>query len=143
MDKILSGAKKISVYDLLAISIGIVYLWFGALKFIPGVSPAERLAENTIDALFFGLIPSNVSVILLAVWEVLIGILLILNVYKRFGIILALIHMGFTFTPLFLFPDLSFTHPPFEFTIIGQYIVKNLIIVCALLILLKEAPTKV
>jgi len=143
MNETLPTIKGVKIMGLLRISISIVYLWFGALKFFHGVSPAEQLAQDTINTLFFGLIPSDVSIILLAVWEVLIGILLILNIYRRFAILLALIHMAFTFTPLFLFPDLSFTHPPFEFTIIGQYIVKNLIIVSALLILLKEAPTKV
>jgi uncharacterized membrane protein YkgB len=36
------------------ISLGIVFLWFGVLKFIPGMSPAEHLAGQTIERLSFG-----------------------------------------------------------------------------------------
>ena len=36
---------------LLRIALGIVFLWFGALKFLPGLSPAEELAGRTIEAL--------------------------------------------------------------------------------------------
>jgi uncharacterized membrane protein YkgB len=48
--------------------------------------------------------------------------------------------MIFTFLPLFFFPDVSFTqeHAPYGFTIVGQYIVKNLVFLAALIIILKE-----
>jgi len=124
--------------NLISISIGIVYLWFGLLKFFPSMSPAEELAINTIDKLTFDLIPSNISIILLAIWETSVGLLLILGFYRKTAIVSALIHMIFTFTPLILFPEISFNSLPFSFTIIGQYIVKNIIIVSALLFLLRE-----
>lgn len=44
---------------LLRVSLGIVFFWFGALKFFPGLSPAQDLAMRTIDILTFGLIPSD------------------------------------------------------------------------------------
>lgn len=127
---------------LLALSIGIVYLWFGTLKYFPNVSPAEDLARNTIDILSFHLIPSNVSIILLAIWETLVGVLLILNVARRTAIILALTHMVFTFFPLLFFTDQAFGNTPFQLTLVGQYIVKNLIIIAALLALYKLPTTK-
>ncbi len=34
--------------NLLRLSIGIVYIWFGALKLIPGASPAEPLIRETL-----------------------------------------------------------------------------------------------
>ena len=52
------------------IALGIVFLWFGALKFFPGLSPAHDLATRTIYTLTFGLIPASVSVILLATLNV-------------------------------------------------------------------------
>jgi len=122
----------------LAISIGIVYLWFGFLKFFPDMSPAEGLAKDTIDSILFGFIPSNVSIILLAIMEVTIGIFLLLNIFRKKIILLALIHIVCTFTPLFLFTEASFTNSPFALTLLGQYIVKNIIIVSALLSLFKE-----
>jgi uncharacterized membrane protein YphA (DoxX/SURF4 family) len=35
---------------LLRVSLGIVFLWFGILKFFPSASPAEELASRTIWA---------------------------------------------------------------------------------------------
>lgn len=120
---------------LLAISIGIVYLWFGILKFFPGLSPAENLAQDTIYNLTFGIIGKQLAIILLAIWEITIGILFILSRINRKLIIFTIIHMVFTFTPLLLFPELSFNEYPFSLTLVGQYIMKNLIIISALLVI--------
>ena len=130
--------EQISGCRFLAISIGLVYLWFGLLKFFPHLSPAEDLAKNTITMLTVGLIPPNVSIIMLAIWETIIGVFLIFNIYRRPIVILALIHMVFTFTPLLFFPKDSF-NLPFVFTLLGQYIFKNLIIIAALIILYNNA----
>ncbi|MDB4303843.1 hypothetical protein N9934_03535 [Desulfosarcina sp.] len=129
--------QKLSSNHILAISIGVVYLWFGVLKYFPELSPAEDLAKNTINALTINLIPSNVSIILLAVWESLVGILLILNIFPRATILFALTHMLLTFTPLFLFPEQVFNNEPFQLTLLGQYIFKNVIIIGGLLTLYK------
>ncbi|MCB0577622.1 MAG: DoxX family protein [Saprospiraceae bacterium] len=128
--------------NLLKWTLGIVYLWFGALKFFSGLSPAEVLAKDTIRVLTFGLIPDDISLILLAIWEVTIGVLLLSGFRIRFAIKAALVHMVFTFTPLLFFPELSFTHAPYGFTIIGQYIVKNLVFIVAMMIILKEEEKK-
>ena len=140
--RIMNLKKQLTDNHILAISIGLVYIWFGGLKFFPAFSPAEALAKNTIDALTFGLIPADISIFLLALWETIIGILLILNIYRRPIIILALVHMAFTFTPLFLFPEESFSNSPLVFTLLGQYIFKNVIIIGALLTLYKWPQVK-
>lgn len=134
------GINRSFIY-FLSFSIGIVYLWFGALKFFPHLSPAEDLAKNTIQLLTFRLIPSQISIIALAVWETVLGILFITNCCRKVAIIAAFIHMLGTFTPLFLFPDQSFTVNAFSFTLLGQYILKNLIIVGALGILFQHNKT--
>lgn len=133
--------EQITGSRFLAISIGLVYLWFGVLKFFPHLSPAEDLAINTITILTLGKIPPNVSIILLAIWETLIGIFLLTKLLRRPIIILALVHMLFTFTPLLFFPKESFTLP-FVFTLLGQYIFKNLIIIAALITLYYQALPK-
>ena len=117
---------------MLAISIGLVYLFFGVLKFFPDTSPADQLAKDTISQLTLGLIPPEVSIILLAIMETLIGLLLIARIINKAVIGLAVFHIVMTFTPLLFFPDLSFTEAPFVPTLLGQYIVKNLVIFCAL-----------
>ena len=127
----------------LALSIGIVYLWFGTLKFFPHLSPAEGLAINTIHLLTFGYVPSHIAIFLLALLEVVIGSCFILNIFRRESIILALFHMACTFTPLFFFAEESFVSGPLVPTLLGQYIGKNLIIVAALLSMLKAAGKSV
>ena len=34
--------------SIMRVGLGIVFLWFGALKYVPGLSPAEDLVRNTI-----------------------------------------------------------------------------------------------
>ena len=123
--------NRIKHNHILTITIGIVYIWFGILKFFPSLSPAEDIAINTIDALTMGLLSSKISIILLALWESVIGTMLLFNLWRKQAIIMAFIHMACTFTPLIFFPHLSFTEP-FCFTLLGQYIVKNIIIIGAL-----------
>lgn len=121
--------------SLLRISIGVIYLWFGILKFFPHLSPAEDLAKETIQILTFGLISPSLSIILLAIWETMVGVLLISGFFCRVAMPLVVAHMIFTFTPLVVLPHLSFTHLPYALTLVGQYIIKNIVIVSALLVI--------
>ena len=116
---------------LLRISLGIVFFWFGILKFFPGLSPAEGLATKTIDLLTFGLIPSNISIIILAAWETLIGLGLIFGVFMRATLFLLFLQMLGAATPLLLFPGDAFTQIPYAPTLEGQYIIKNLVLISA------------
>jgi uncharacterized membrane protein YphA (DoxX/SURF4 family) len=113
---------------LLRISIGFIYFLFGILKFFPNVSPAEDLVKVTMQTLTFGLISPDLSMILLALWETIIGLLLLFGMFRPFTVAMVLLHMAGTFTPLLLFPELTFT-------LVGQYIIKNIIIVSAVLLL--------
>ncbi len=115
--------------SLLRISIGIVFFWFGIQKFFPGLSSAEELASKTIESLSFGLIQQQISMPLLATWEVLIGLLFISGYWMRFALPLLLLQMAGTVMPLFLFPAETFLPPPLVPTLIGQYIIKNIVIV--------------
>lgn len=120
---------------ILRTSIGIIYAWFGVLKFFHGYSPAEDIAINTINKLTFGLIPQPVNIMLLAIWECVLGICLIAGVWMRTALIFLFIHMLCTFTPLLFFPSVSFKYAPYGFTLVGQYIMKNIVIICAALLL--------
>jgi uncharacterized membrane protein YphA (DoxX/SURF4 family) len=129
--------------NLLRISIGVIYIWFGALKFFNNLSPADQLAKDTMSLITFGLIPNYISIILLAVWETALGLLLIIGSWKRTVFYFLLLHMVCTFIPLFFFGDVSFTSAPYAFTLVGQYIMKNLIIICAALVLNAHAHGKI
>ncbi|MBS1512074.1 MAG: DoxX family membrane protein [Bacteroidetes bacterium] len=127
---------------ILRCSIGIIYIWFGMLKFFPGYSPAEDLAVNTIHKLTMGLIPPATSLVLLAIWEVLVGILMLAGWRLRGVLMFMILHMVCTFTPLLFFPDLSFKYLPYGFTLVGQYIMKNIILLAAAGVLWQTAPVK-
>jgi uncharacterized membrane protein YphA (DoxX/SURF4 family) len=130
--------KQKSSLSLLSITIGIVYLWFGLLKFVPGLSPAEGLATETISLLTFGILGPSLSMTLLALWETVLGVLLVAGFFRRFVIPLALTHIALTFTPMLFFPDQVFSNSPFYLTLLGQYIAKNLIIAGALIIIWQD-----
>ena len=119
----------------LRISLGVVFLWFGVLKFFPGLSPAQTLAGNTISILSFGLLTPELAVFILAVWECLIGIGLIVGYLLRATLLLLWLQMLGTITPLFLFPEQCFTVVPIAPTLEGQYIIKNLVLVTAGLVI--------
>lgn len=120
---------------LLRISLGIVFLWFGALKFFPGLSPATDLAGRTIATLSFGLVQAGVSALLLAGWECLIGLGLLFGVFLRATLLLLAIQMAGTLTPLLLFPSEMFTRIPYAPTLEGQYIIKNAVLISAAIVL--------
>ncbi|HLA99075.1 MAG TPA: DoxX family membrane protein [Anaerolineales bacterium] len=115
----------------LRISLGVVFFWFGLLKFFPGLSPADQIATRTIAKLTFGLLQPGVSIIVLAFWETIIGLGLITGKLLRIILLLLFAQMLGTLTPLFLFPSETFTHVPYAPTLEGQYIIKNLVLISA------------
>ena len=118
----------------LRVALGVVFLWFGVLKFFPNLSPAEMLAARTIQVLSFGVVQPSVSLPLLAAWESIIGIGLIVNRGMRLVLLLLAVHMVGTFTPLLFFPSETFTSFPFVPTLEGQYIIKNLVLIAAAIV---------
>jgi uncharacterized membrane protein YphA (DoxX/SURF4 family) len=120
---------------LLRISLGLVFLWFGALKIFPGLSPAQDLAARTIETLSFGTVHANVSVPLLAAWECLIGLGLLFGIFMRATLLLLAVQMAGTLMPLVLFPSEVFTRIPYAPTLEGQYIIKNAVLISAAIVL--------
>jgi uncharacterized membrane protein YkgB len=120
---------------LLRMSIGIVFFWFGFLKFFPGVSPAEGIAVKTIEVITFDLLADRTILIILAIWESIIGIGLITGIYLREILLLLFLQMLGTLTPLFFFPGEVFTKVPYAPTLEGQYIIKNLVLVSAAIVI--------
>ena len=120
---------------LLRISIGIVFFWFGFLKFFPGISPAEEIAVKTINIITFDMFSSRTILVILATWESIIGVGLILGVYLRETLFLLFLQMLGTFAPLFLFPAVLFIEIPYVPTLEGQYIIKNIVIVSGAIVI--------
>lgn len=120
---------------LLRISLGLVFFWFGFLKFFPGMSPADDLAARTIGTLSGGVIRHNVSLPVLAAWESVIGLGLLFGVFMRTVLLLLAVQMIGTLTPLVLFPDEVFNRIPYAPTLEGQYIIKNAVLISAAIVL--------
>ena len=99
----------------LRIGLGLVFVWFGALKFFPGLSPAEDLVRNTI---YF--VPPSLFQPVLAGWEVLIGVGLLLGRWMRLTLALLFAQMAGTALPLVLLPDVCWQVFPFVLTLEGQ-----------------------
>lgn len=116
---------------LLRLALGIVFVWFGAQKFFPGVSVAQELATDTISTLTFGHVPPRVSLPVLATWEVAIGVGLLTGKFLRVTLLLLFAQMAGTFLPLAFFPHETFKVFPLVPTLEGQYIIKNLVLVAA------------
>ena len=116
------------------IALGVVFLWFGVLKFFPNLSPAELLAARTIEALTLGAVKPDVSLPVLAVWESVIGVGLLLGRWLRGILALLAVQMAGTFTPLLLFPGETWTIFPIAPTLEGQYIIKNVVLIAAAMI---------
>jgi uncharacterized membrane protein YphA (DoxX/SURF4 family) len=120
---------------MLRLALGVVFLWFGALKFFPGLSPAETLAGQTIEALSLGIIPTSAAVFILAIWECAIGVGLLTGLWMRATLALLFVQMLGTITPLFLFPDQTWVVFPIAPTLEGQYIIKNAVLVAGAVVL--------
>ena len=116
------------------IALGLVFLWFGAIKFVPGWSPAAELAGRTIEKATFGIVTAGVGVPLLAAWESLIGIGLLTGRFLRITLLLLFVQMPGTMLPLLLFPAETFLVFPFAPTLEGQYMIKNVVLVSAAII---------
>ncbi|MDX1421207.1 MAG: hypothetical protein R3181_14675 [Rubricoccaceae bacterium] len=114
---------------LLRYAVGLVFIWFGGLKLFEGASPAEALVKRTVywfePAWFFPL---------LGVWEVAIGVGLLVKPLVRLAILLLFLQMPGTFMPLVIVPEACWEAFPFVLTLEGQYIVKNLVIIAAALV---------
>jgi uncharacterized membrane protein YkgB len=129
-DKAVTGLLARHGITLLRVCIGVVYIWFGALKAFHGVSPIEDFIRESISFL-----PGDLFLPFLAAWEVMIGIGFIVWKFPRLTLILMLMQMGGAMSPMILRPDLVWQTFPYQFTLVGQYIFKDIILVSAALVI--------
>jgi putative oxidoreductase len=102
----------------LRVSLGLVFLVFGVLKFFPGLSPAEDIGGDT-------------AVLMTAVLETFIGLTLVTGKFVRLGlVVLAGAFVGIL-SPLVLFTDELFPSGP---SLMGQYVLKDIVLVAAALV---------
>ena len=128
-ERIVLYLKKIGL-PLLRYCIAVIFIWFGALKIV-GMSSANELVSNTIywfNPAWF--------VPFLGLWEVIIGLCFLYKPLLREGIFLLLVQMVGTLLPLFILPDTVYGNiPVFTLTLEGQYIIKNIVIIAAAIVI--------
>ena len=112
----------------LRISLGIIFIWFGALKPF-GDSPAVDVITKTV----YWFDP-DIFIPILGVWEMAIGLCLLYAPFIRAGLFLLALQMPGTFLPLSILPEVCFIDIPFNLTLEGQYIVKNLVLIGAAIV---------
>ncbi len=122
---------------LLRVSLGLVFLVFGALKFFPGLSPIEDLATQTTSALTFGLVPPGVGLVMIAALECAIGACFVAGRFLRVGVWLMGAQMLGAMSPLVLFPGELFSGAEgiIAPTLAAQYIIKDIILVAAAMVI--------
>lgn len=122
--------------DILRVSLGLVFLAFGALKFFPGASPAEALVIRTLDTLTLGMIDGQAALLLTAVMECFIGITLVTGKLLRTGLLVLGMSLVGIMSPLVLFFGDLFPGTP---TLEAQYVFKDIVLAAAGLVIAAKA----
>jgi len=122
--------------DILRVSLGLVFLAFGFLKFFPGASPAEALVIRTIDTLTLGVIDGQAALLLTAVMECFIGITLVTGRFLRTGLLVLGMSLVGIMSPLVLFFGDLFPGTP---TLEAQYVFKDIVLAAAGLVIAAKA----
>src|SRR3989338_10511683 len=129
IDPIISGWMSRHGHFFLRISMGIIFIWFGLLKSF-GQSPVNDLVARTVY--WFN---PQIFIPILGWWEVAIGVCFLFHRLIRIGVFLLFLQIGGTFLPLVILPEVCFQKFPFILTMEGQYIVKNLLIISAAIVI--------
>ncbi len=118
----------------LQISLAVIFIWFGLLK-ISDISPAAELVKATVN--WMPLFNQDTWLKIIGYWEVIIGVCFLFKKTLRIAIALLAMQMVGTFMPLVILPGVTFQQGMFPYapTIEGQYIIKNLLIISAALVI--------
>jgi len=122
--------------DILRVSLGLVFLGFGVLKFFPGASPAEALVMRTLDTLTLGIIDGRNAVLLTALMECFIGLTLVTGKFLRTGLLVLGFSLVGIMSPLVLFFGDLFPGTP---TLEAQYVLKDIVLAAAGLVIAAKA----
>lgn len=121
---------------MLRLSIGFIFVLFGVPRFFPDPGPAQGIAQDTSDKLFLGLFPDRVNLTLVAIDEVAAGLCVLSGRFVRAAVVLLLFEMVGILSPLILLPGALFGGPHHLPNLLGQYILKDVVLLSAVLVLL-------
>ncbi|MFE9750550.1 DoxX family protein [Saccharothrix saharensis] len=118
---------------LLRVALGVVFLWFGVLK-VAGTSPVRDLVADTVPFL-----PASWFVPAVGAFEVLAGMALVVGVAVRPVAALTALHLLGTFLVLVVQPALAFRHGnPLLLSVTGEFVLKNLVLLAAALVVARQ-----
>jgi uncharacterized membrane protein YkgB len=117
------------------LSLFLIYGWFGMLKVL-GYSPAGPMVADLLRKTIPFMEPAT-FIVLLGVFEVVIGVLFLIPQLRKITLTLFFVHMFTTFGPLVLLPELAWTSTLVP-TLEGQYIIKNLALISTVLFLYRR-----
>lgn len=130
LDDLVGGFMEAYGTTLLRIALGLVFLWFGALKVVDR-SPVADLVADTVYW-----VPPSFFVRFLGAWEMVVGLGLLLAVALRITLFLFWAQMAGTFLVLVIHPGLSFqSDNPLLLTMTGEFVIKNLVLIAAGLVI--------
>jgi uncharacterized membrane protein YkgB len=111
----------------------IIFFWFGILKVLEASPATELIIETVFWMPFFS---AETWVIVIGYWEMAIGVCFLNKKTTLIAVVLMFLQMTGTFLPLLILPEITFQNSnPFLPTLEGQYIIKNIIIITAALII--------
>ena len=117
--------------NMLRWSLGLIFLWFGIIKFFPGVSVAEEIATKTILWITNGFVTAKYSMPFLGMLECIIGLGFLFNKWMTVTLFLLYFQMLGACLPLLIFRDETWTGYLFVPTLLGQYMIKNCVLISA------------
>ncbi len=129
IDRRITSAMADHGVTLMRLALAVIFLWFGGLKLIPGLSPAASLAGRTVVVLSAGIVPYEVAIPVVGVLEVVIGLGFLTAMFMRATLFLLGLQMIGALTPLILFPAETWNVFPIAPTLEGQYIIKNAVLI--------------
>ena len=121
----------------LRVLLGVLFIWFGALK-AAGVSPVAVMVAGTLPWA-----DPHVVVPVLGAVEVLLGALVVAGIGLRLALPVLAAHLCGTFLTFVMLPGLMFAHGnPLLLSGDGEFVMKNLVLIGATLALIAHTPAK-
>ncbi|MEV6714722.1 DoxX family membrane protein [Lentzea sp. NPDC051208] len=137
LDARANALRPLSI-PLLRGSLGLVFVWFGALK-LTGTTPVAELVARTVPWLDGGAVVLGLGAV-----EVVLGTALVVGRRLRWVALLVAFHLFGTFLTLLMQPAVAFqTGNPLLLTMTGEFVVKNLVLITAALVVMSaEVPVR-
>lgn len=134
-ERVLRLLRAISL-PALRIALGVVFVWFGALK-VSGDTPVGDLVAGVVPWL-----PAELFVTGLGAFEVVLGIAIIAGYRLTWAIGVMVAHLGGTFLVFVTQPEVAYTSNPLMVTMEGEFVAKNLVLITAGLVVAAFSPRR-